>query len=467
MDEFHNMNNRRAWGGCMNIRKLGLFLLAFGVSLTVAHAQGYSGDARKIAMGGIGYSDSVTAKMGGDVNSYRSIVVPLGIIQLIQDIDRFDPNDDRFDPILLVEYAVNPLNFMFERESEGPRGRFITDAVNGTMSRDLNDYRGFLPENRIQAEGLIDPSWGYTFKFYKQKNGSFQGFYVGAGPYISLKTDLNFDKNLIEILNSTTPLYLANGSFLVSDQTQSQLALAITGGYRGRIAFSGKGSEGSSSRNGLYYEANYHYLYGFRHDSFSINSQFDTDSEGLLTINPETSPVVLDHYSSRSGRGFAVDFGVGIIFNQWEFGFAANGVANRINWDGLSHKQYRLESLLNGGDFVEELIPVASSDLKIELPVEYIGNAGYHYKKWSFAAEVFNSFQDSGFRAGAEYRLGPIDLRGGGRYVRDRWHPSGGIGLNFGKKFAIDVAAFGSTANIERQLKPGMAVSLRFNRTEK
>lgn len=451
----------------MNIRKLGLFLLAYLISLGTVHAQGYSGDARKIAMGGIGYSDSVTAKMGGDVNSYRSIVVPLGVIQLIRDIDRFDPDDDRFDPILLVEYAVNPLNIMFDRESEGPRGRFITDAVNGTMSRDLNDYRGFLTENRIQAEGLINPSWGYTFKFHKRPNGSYQGFYVGAGPYISLKTDLNFDEGLTEILKSASPLYLADRSFLVTDETLSQLALAITGGYRGRIALSGKGSEGWSTRNAIYVEANYHYLYGFRHDSFKIDSRFDTDSEGLLTVDPETTPVIVDHYRSRSGRGFALDFDVGVIFNQWEFGFAANGIANRINWDGLSHKQYRLENLLEGGDFVEELLPITSSNLKIELPVEYIGNAGYHYKKWFLAAEVFNSFQDAGFRAGAEYRLGPIDLRGGGRYVRDRWHPSGGIGLNLGKKFSIDVAAFGSTANIERQLKPGMAVSLRFNRTEK
>ena len=98
------------------------------------------------------------------------------------------------------------------------------------------------------------------------------------------------------------------------------------------------------------------------------------------------------------------------------------------------------------------------------LPVEYIGNVGYHRGKWAALVEVSHGFQGSGFHGGIEYRLKHFEFRGGGRYGLDRWHPSGGIGFNLGEQFSIDVAAFGTTTNIERQLKPGIAISFRLNK---
>jgi hypothetical protein len=60
--------------------------------------------------------------------------------------------------------------------------------------------------------------------------------------------------------------------------------------------------------------------------------------------------------------------------------------------------------------------------------------------------------------------FGPIELRGGRRYSREQWHPAGGIGFNLSEGFSIDVAAFTTSTNIEKQRNPALAASLRFNR---
>jgi len=227
----------------------------------------------------------------------------------------------------------------------------------------------------------------------------------------------------------------------------------------------GKKETGKITRDGIYIGMNYHYLKGFRYENPDLAIRFDTDSTGRVILNPATAPVVIDYNNSRSGSGFALDFGMGAVVDRWEFGFGANGIGNRINWDDLIFKRFTMTSLFEGGDFVEQRLPSASS-LKVELPVEYIGNVGYHQKSWSAVGEISHGFQGSGFHGGVEYRLGAIEFRGGMRYGLERWHPSGGLGFNLGKRFSIDVAAFGTTTNIERDLKPGLAVSLRFNRAK-
>jgi hypothetical protein len=452
----------------MNRRVIGCFLLILLAASGTVLAQSFSGDARKIAMGGIGYSDNLTAKMIEDERAYTSIVIPIGLFQLLADYDRFNPNNkDKFDPILAMEYVANPLHFVFDRDPGGSRGRFVSDIINGkfSVSRDLNEYRGFAMTNHLFSEGLVNPSWGKTIKLFKRDNGSFQGFYVGVGPYLSAKTDLNIAKNLTDILSSPTPVYLANQSFTIQDATTGQLALDVTVGYRGRIALPGRKDADRSKRDGIYVGMNYHYLKGFAYENPDVSVRFDTGPDGKITLNPLTSPLAIDHRYSHSGSGLALDFGMGVVVKGWEFGFGANGAGNRIDWDDLIRNQTTMASLFAGGQLIDQRLPIAPT-LRVELPVEYSWNAGYSKKAWSAAAEISNGFQGNSFHGGVEYRLSVIEFRGGMRYGLDRWHPSGGVGLNLGKRFSIDAAIFGSTTNIERELLPALALSLRFNRAE-
>ena len=68
------------------------------------------------------------------------------------------------------------------------------------------------------------------------------------------------------------------------------------------------------------------------------------------------------------------------------------------------------------------------------------------------------------FHGGAEYRFGPIDVRGGAVYSRELWNPAAGVGFNIGPRISLDVALYSSSANVERERNPAIAVSLRFNR---
>ncbi len=428
-------------------------------------AQSYSGDARKIGMGGVGYSENIATRMIEDERPYGSIVLPLGLIQALRDRNHFNPDDDNFDPVLAMEYAANPLHYVFGRDPGGNRGKFVKDAVNGELSRDLNTYRGFVPTNKLVAEGLASPNWGKTFKFAKRPNGTFQGFYVGAGPYLSARTSLSIDKNLTDVLGSASPVpaaALANRTFTITDDSVGQLALAVTGGYRARVALPGR-----AGRSGVYIGANYHYLRGFHYEAPNILIRFDTDQAGLVALRPTTAPAVVNREFSTSGTGYAIDVGLAAVIDRLELGFGANGLGNRIDWRNPSLRRYTLQSLVEGGDFVEQALPSLSSTTKVELPVDYTGSGAYHWNKVSVVAEAAHGFEGTRFHGGLEFRLARIAFRGGASYALERWHPTGGIGLDLSRRVSVDIAAFGTTTNIERQLRPGIAVSLRINRWQR
>ena len=48
--------------------------------------------------------------------------------------------------------------------------------------------------------------------------------------------------------------------------------------------------------------------------------------------------------------------------------------------------------------------------------------------------------------------------------IREIWQPTAGIGLNFGPLVSLDLAMFGTSANVERERRTAIAASLRFNR---
>ena len=58
------------------------------VGVTTLSAQSFSGDARKIGMGGIGYSENIATRMIEDERPYSSIVLPFGLIQARTRSDR-------------------------------------------------------------------------------------------------------------------------------------------------------------------------------------------------------------------------------------------------------------------------------------------------------------------------------------------------------------------------------------------
>jgi hypothetical protein len=123
-----------------------------------------------------------------------------------------------------------------------------------------------------------------------------------------------------------------------------------------------------------------------------------------------------------------------------------------------------LTSIFDGGEFLDTDLPGPASKRRVELPTQYSADAAYHGDRWSAVSEYAHGFQGHNFRGGLDYRISKLELRGGARHSRDRWHPSGGIGFDLTPGFGVDVTAFGTSANIERRRDMALAVSLRFTK---
>jgi hypothetical protein len=441
-------------------------LVAAVVSLSFvspALAQNFSFDARRIGLGSPGGGQNLGSKMIEEENKYRVIPLPFGLIQVFQDIDRLNPSKDEFDIVRASELIASPLHYTFGRDrSDSAADDFIVDITNGDLNRDLNAYKGFIPVNQPAAEGLYAGNWGKTIKLVRGPGNAFQGLYVGAGPYVSMRTEPTIDDRLTSILRPGDPVYFTNAQLTARDATQFQAALAITGGYRGRVELPGR--EGSD-REGVYIALNYNYLKGFRYEDIDARVRMDTDSRGLLTVNPFLPvPLFVARTNSESGTGMAVDLGVGVVVSNWEFGVGANGVGNRLNWSEVERTIYSQSSLVTGNDDLDEGVPVPVADVRVELPVDVKANIGYDVDRWAVVAEVGHGFNGKSFHGGAEYRFGAIDVRGGGVYSRELWNPSAGVGLNMSQRVSLDVAVYSNSANVERKRNPAVAVSIRLNR---
>ena len=220
---------------CCKLSLLTLLLIQ-SVSLR-SMGQSLTGDARLIGMGGTGENENIGSQMIADQQQYRSIVIPLGLIQLIRDRHYFNPDDAAFNPVRALEDAANPIHLTTRRGAANDN--FVTDLVNATLSRDLNNYRGFIPAREITAQGLASPTFGHVFRFRRDTNGNFDGIYVGAGPYLFAKTVFNIDDQLRQLLASSQDVVLRNATLRLTDQSAGEGAAAITVGYRRRMALPG------------------------------------------------------------------------------------------------------------------------------------------------------------------------------------------------------------------------------------
>jgi len=305
-------------------------------------------------------------------------------------------------------------------------------------------------------------TWGKTFMMHEGKR-SFQGIYVGAGPYLAAKASFDFDAEFERILSGTGNRYVPFASMSVGGGETDELALDITGSYRARFPLFADDSAGAN-RNGMYVVANYHHLQGFRFDQFDARLQLDTDANGLLVPDPPERPFLLTWHKSSKGIGLSMDFGVAFVVNRWDFGAGVSGVANRIKWRDITEHQLSLVSLFNGSEFVHVKLPRRDLTTQIEMPVTYTGDVSYHRDAWSAYTEYSNGLGGTNFRIGVEYRLGAVELRGAGRYSQDSWYPSAGVGFDLTKNFGIDAALFGTQTFLEPSPHVGLAISLRFDR---
>ena len=313
------------------------------------------------------------------------------MIKVLSNVRVFYPNREDFDFSKAVEFAFSPLHTVFGRGDDITGRTFFRDIVHAQLQPDLNAYSGFDPPTSFTEEGLLSENWGKTFML-RQDDWSYQGLYVGAGPYMAAKAYGAFDPELVDILNESDNKYLPNASLGIAGGETNQLAAAITGGYRARLPFFAQDGA-AASRNGVYLAANFHYLWGLRLDRFNANLQLDTDTNGLLTPDPPTTPFGLQWDTSSHGRGMAVDLGAAFVVNRWDFGVGVGGIANRIDWRDITRHHLTLVSLFGGTEFVHVKFPDTERTRRLELPVTYTTNVSYHREQWSVLTEFAHGFQ--------------------------------------------------------------------------
>src|SRR5687767_7097382 len=98
-----------------------------------ASAQSFDGDARKVGMGGGGNDVNIAVGMVDPAEGYRVVPIPLGLIQVLTNLEVFNPTGDEFDPAAAIELGSNPLHYTFGRKSGSasrPQARFMRDIVN-------------------------------------------------------------------------------------------------------------------------------------------------------------------------------------------------------------------------------------------------------------------------------------------------------------------------------------------------
>jgi hypothetical protein len=430
-----------------------------------AFAQNYSFDARRIALGGAGGTPNVASKLVERQRGYKSILIPIGLVRVLSDVRVFYPNREDFDFSRAVEYGTAPLHFVFGRDEDITFRSFFRDMINAQLNSDLNTYtegNGFDQPLVTEAEGLLDITWGKTFML-RQDDTSFQGIYVGAGPYMSAQAYADLDSEFERILSGSGGRYIPFASLGIGGGETDQLALDITGSYRARFPlFSPDGAE--RRRNGMYVEASYHHLQGFRFDEFNAGLTLDTDSNGLLVPNPPETPFTLQWHTSGKGWGLAMDAGVTFVVNRWDFGVGVSGIGNWIKWRDITRHELALVSLSNGNEFVHTRLPRNDLTTRIELPTTFTGDLSYNRDDWSAYTEYSDGLGGTNFRAGMEYRFGVVEARGAGRYSNGDWFPSLGAGVNLTRNFGVDVGFYGTRTFMERDSHVGMAVSLRFEK---
>ena len=451
----------RQWAGAF------LPLLLLASSASSAFAQNYSFDARRIGLGGAGGTPNVASKLVEQQRRYKSVLIPVGMVKMLSNVRVFYPNREDFDFSRAVEYASSPFHFVFGRQEDITVGSFFRDLVHAQLNSDLNTYReprdpGDSPMVTT-ADGLMDVTWGKEFKL-RQDDYSFQKIYVGAGPYYGSRAYANFDADLEQVLSSSGNRYIPSATLGVGGGETSQLALDVTGAYRARFPIFGK-DRPTANRDGMYIAANYHHLQGFRLDRLRANLRLDTDTNGLLVPDPPETPFALTWETSGSGVGLSLDFGVAFAIGRWDFGTGVSGLANRINWSDILHRDLSLVNLRNGVDFVYVKLPRSKDTAHIEMPTTYTADFAYHWDTYSLYSEYSNGLGGVNFRTGLEYTgLKRIELRGAGRYSQGSWYPAAGVGVNLTRTFGVDAGFYGTKTFLETEPHVGMALSFRWDK---
>ena len=325
--------------------------------------------------------------------------------------------------------------------------------------------------------------WGRTFSIHEGQNGVTHSAYVGAGPYVSFHSDAD--------LRAEFSSYLGIGSivrsidegrvlpdvaglrldFGIENHTYTQLAAAVTGGYRLRMPLPWGETWG---RDGIYFAADYHYIHGLAYENVGLALDLGRSTPRTCSSRTTTRRArewaEMERLTSRGGRGLAVDLGVALVFDRDAGGprLRRHGAGEPDHVAGRAARAAAADREQPSARASAPGRSTASSPRRRGIRIGESRRRG-----------ATPPTSGTTMRPGACSRTTPAgswgtpctrawstgsrgaELRYGGVFKGDRWHPTGGLGFELSPGRHLDVAAFGTSLNPQRARRLALAVSFR------
>ena len=434
---------------------LAYVLLLAGLSVPPAQAQFMS--ARRLAMGGVTLSHGGP---GGDAANVayravppaaehgpRSLLLPLGLIPVLQDPPTFDTNDSAFNAFEIANLVMHlPWNLRLVEPAE-PAGDVTLSVGRNALTIDLGGVRNVIPDERVRfSTAMRGP--GIVLGVRRM--------FVGVTPFVQAQNDFDLNDALRGALHDGDT-FLPNTEYALSDRGQAQAAAQALLGAAFPVLCSG----GDDDRGGLYVGARARLLRGLAYA--------DADEQvGFVTPDTLFGDVPMDlRFRGRQrtalpadgGWGHGFDAGAVFVVGALEIGLAGNDLATSIDWK-VEESITAKDSL--SGDYVTqtvgEQLPFTST-----VPASYVLTAMTRLGGVLVAADVQrDALEQISGHAGAELWAGPLALRAGASLdVQQRTQFAGGIGLRLGR-LGLDVAVATNQANLTHERAVDLGIGLSF-----
>lgn len=383
---------------------------------TPARAQGV--DARRLGMGGILVSEVSGASTQNvayravpkatGAPGYRSIPLPLGLIQVLADPPETDTDDPDFNVFEIANLIGRTPWTLQLIEPEELSSDIIVDVAQNSLAVDLGTLQRLFPRESIR--------YGVTWSSPNLEIGV-RNVFFGVRPQVEGRNSLDLDEALQGALGEGEP-FLPNSSYAASDEAQGQAAIALSGGVALPLVPAVGAPDGDPRRGGfaVYAGARAKYLSGVALWRGEALGSFATGDTIFGSTTPVTAAYVADIRRTRevaigSGQGAGADLGVALFVNRLEIGVGVSDVGSTIRWDETDLTRSTYDSVSD----VEQTVDVESgAEYTSRFPVTGTLNLAYRTGSLLLGGTLDRTANERWIpRAGIEAWTGPVPLRGG------------------------------------------------------
>lgn len=447
--------------------RLPLLLLALAPTLLAAPAAwSQVPDARRLGMGGVLLSEvsqsstqnvayRAVPRARGGPGGYRSIPLPLGLIQLISDPPEFDSGSRDFNVFEIAQViARTPYTLQIVKPEE-LSSDIIIDVGQNRLAVDLGTLQNLFPDRDLR--------FGTTFASPSIEFGT-KNIFAGVRPQIEVRNTMRLDPTLQAALGEAEP-FLPNTSYGARDQARAQGAIAFMVGTALPILPPVGAPEGDPRKGGVgvYGGVRAKYLVGVGLWQGDGRAQFATGD----TIFGSGTPLSAEYdanirhtsgVSGSSGKGMAADAGVVLFIHKLEIGLGVNDLGATIEWNDTDLDNYTYDTVSN----TNVQTPLErGTRYKSQFPVTGSFNVAYRSGALTVAGTLDRTANERWIpRAGGEMWLGPTPLRGG--VFLDSYQLlqfTAGSGIKFGK-LGLDLALATQSRGLTTQRGLELAASL-------